>query len=52
MDLPVRSWPEEDVLRLVFDYDSGLRRADPQGEGSLLGRLKRLLPGGPDRPLR
>jgi serine/threonine-protein kinase len=46
------SWPEEDVLRLVFDYDRDCAERSRKAEGSLLGRLKRLLPGGPVRPLR
>ncbi|MBK9964909.1 MAG: serine/threonine protein kinase [Holophagales bacterium] len=46
------SWPEEDVLRLVVDYETDRAERSRRTEGSLLGRLKRLLPGGPDRPLR
>ena len=46
------SWPEEDVLRLVFDYDRDCAERSRKAESSLLSRLKRLLPGGPDRSLR
>jgi serine/threonine protein kinase len=45
-------WPDEEVLRLVVDYEVDSRERGRKAEGSILGRLRKLLPGGPDGPLR
>jgi len=45
-------WPDEEVLRRVVDYEADAEERGRMAGGSILGRLRKLLPGGPDGPVR